>query len=65
MQRGAVARLLTRAGAGSCALDRYRFAGRSVVKTFVEVSCRAADGYLLAASYPLDPDRPVAAVPCS
>jgi hypothetical protein len=63
-QRAAIAALLTRAHATNCEVEHFRFAGRSVAKTFIEVSCRNADGYLLATSNPLDPAKHLEAVPC-
>jgi hypothetical protein len=63
-QRVAIAALLARTGRSGCELDRYRFAGRSVAQTFFEVSCRNADGYVLATSNPLDRAKKLEAVPC-
>jgi hypothetical protein len=63
-QHRAVAALLVKAGNDGCNLDRFRFAGRSVANTFIEVSCLGSDGYLLVASNPLNPAKRLEAVPC-
>jgi hypothetical protein len=63
-QRVAVAALLARARRTGCELDRYRFVGRSVANTFIEVSCRGADGYMISGSNPLDVAKKLEAVPC-
>lgn len=63
-QRAAVAGLLERSRRSGCTIDRYRFAARSVVNTYIEIACHGGEALMLAASNPLDPAGRVEALPC-
>jgi hypothetical protein len=63
-QRAVIGGLLRDAGVTNCSIDRYRFAGRSVIQIFFEVACSGADGFLLIAGNPLAGGRIPRALPC-
>jgi len=63
-QRATLAALLRQTPRSGCAIDHYRFAGRSVVNTYIEVVCHDGEGLMLAASNPFDPTRKSEALPC-
>lgn len=65
-QRAAVLALLAKDKDTQCDVDRIRGVGHNAKNTFIEISCKGenADGYMLAASYPVSPSQPVEGIPC-
>jgi hypothetical protein len=55
--------MLSKAGV-QCTPDRARGIGQTKTNTFVEVACQGGAGYVLVASAPLDPTKPIEAQNC-
>jgi hypothetical protein len=55
--------LLAKAGL-ACVPDNARGLGQTKTNTLIEVSCQSGEGYIIIASAPLDPSKPVEAQNC-
>lgn len=59
-----IAPMLAKSDAANCVIDRMRGIGQTKTNTFMEISCADGSGYIVQASAPIDPAKPVEAQNC-